>query len=787
MFQPRKENIYNYLVLFLSSAFIIYFYGSVLIAPNQFLFSQYGDGFSQYFNFTSYAKHSQSYFEHTIPNYPYSEHIVYFDGQPFFGAILKFLLIFFPFLGDYSVGIINSIALFCIWWTPFLLYGILFRLKVRPLLAAWGAMGITFLEPQVFRMLGHFSLSYCAAIPLTLYLMLRIYERKNVIRWTILLLFSSFVWLFTHPYLGLACCLLACSTFFFYWICNIKTIATKVNFYLVTIISGVLPVVLFQIIMKLTDGHTSKPVDVYGIFDYNGEPDDVFLPNHDPLKSIIEAAFSVEIHQRWEGWAYVGLTTVLTLLIAFFIFTIRKIRKKNSPISVPYLPIVGITFWASVPILFLSWAFPFKQFPELLEHVKIIKQFRSLGRFAWVFYYVSTLTSIYLIHRAILVLEQQNRKILAGLLLFIGPFFYMIEGYPAHLEVAETIQRCPNYFIESHRPEILKKGFSKINPDDYQAILPLPYFYLGSGNYLRPILGGSAHIAMLTSAHTGIPIAAAAISRGDVWESRNLVQLISPPYYEKKIKADFPSKKPFLITRSNYFEKLSAYEQMIFDRAQLIAINEQGYAFYKLDFDALFLNECNQILDKFSRERSTLHQKNNWFVKDSSTYVYYESFEDQPTKHSFSGHGAFSRDKYGNGRIQTIPLAPSNATATQTYHVSAWVFNGEIDAMNYLLIMGFGVAHNGSSKQLGLARVDKAEVINGDWSLVEFSFTVPPNTFKELYIDHYSRVASKKRFYLDDLLIYTGDEPVYKITKEEKGQVNALIYNGHSIIRTQYR
>ncbi|MCH2023523.1 MAG: hypothetical protein MK207_13690, partial [Saprospiraceae bacterium] len=155
MFKLKKENLYNFLLLLLSTSFLIYFYGAIIIAPNDILFCKYGDGFSQYYTFTYFIKHNPAYLEYLGSNYPYGEHIVYFDGQPFFAAIFKTLAYVCPFIKEYTIGILNYLALFSIWWTPFLLYGILLRLKVRPILAVLGAMGILFLNPQVFRLLAH--------------------------------------------------------------------------------------------------------------------------------------------------------------------------------------------------------------------------------------------------------------------------------------------------------------------------------------------------------------------------------------------------------------------------------------------------------------------------------------------------------------------------------------------------------------------------------------------------------------------------------------------------------
>ncbi len=776
-----NDKFYDYLIVILSSIFLVYFYGPLLIAPNEYLFNKYGDGFSHYFNFVTYAKYSQSYFEHTIANYPYGEQIIYLDGQPFFGALTKILISIFPFLGDYTVGILNGLALFSIWWTPLLLYGILARLGVQRFLAVWGAMGILFLEPQIFRLTGHYSLSYSCAIPLTLYLLLRIYEQIQTTFWAGLLFFFNLMWLYTHPYLGLMCCMLTGVILLFYWCYNIRSLATSVRYYILGFVTGILPTVIFKLVTSLTDTHVAKPIDVYGLFEYCGEPEDVFLPNHPPFKKTAEELLGYPLNQTWEGWSYIGIVTMLTLTLVLVIKLVKFILRRKKVEEDKMHTVVKIAFWASIPILLLSWAYPFIQYPSLLEYVNPIKQFRSLGRFSWVFYYASTLVSIYYIGAAARFLKEKKQAILAALLLLLAPMLYMVEGYSAHAEVATNLTLHPNYFLEKNRPEVLKDGLEQINVEDYQAILPLPYYYLGSGNFYRPVLGGTTHFSILTSVHTGLPIATAFVARADVWESRNLVQLCTAPYYDKKIQSDFPSKKPFLITRSNYMEPLTEYEQAIFNRARLISIDKEGYALYSLEFDDLFVQENDEVLETFQQKMPSLHPKGDWLVEDSTATVFYENFENQPSKYAFRGAGAFSAPKSGSGVFLKMPL--EEQTTPVTYQIKAWVFNGEIDAMNYVFIIAFGDDGAGYRQELGQTRPDRAAVINGDWSLIEFSVTVPPNKFKTLHLDHYCGLLSKQTLYVDEVLIYSGEGDVYKVVREENNQVKELIYNGHQILR----
>lgn len=786
MLRLEKANVYNYLILLLSSLFIIYFYSPILMAPNEVLFCKVGDGLGQYFAFTGYVQNSDSFLDNTTVNYPYGELLIYFDSQPILAVILKTLCEIFPGLKNYTIGYMNFWAIFFLWITPFFLYGILRRLKVLPMLAVLGAMGITILGPQSFRMMGHFSLSFAAAIPMGLYLLLRVHEGENPRKWLILLALNNIMWLYIHPYLGLMCCVLAGSIWFFYWLVNIRTHFKNYRTYLVPAMGMLFPVAFFQLVVKLTDSHTAKSRDIFGIFTYCGEPYDVFIPTHPPFRTIINAFYNTPIKQTWEGWAYVGVSTMLVFIIFVLNWIYKTIRRKKAPVQQAYGSLVAVAFWGAVPLLLLSWAIPFEQIPSLLDSFPVIKQFRSLGRFAWAFYYVATLTTIFIVHTAIANLRHNQEKILARILLIAVPFLYMAEGYMHHVKVSNYITQNPNYFIEKYRPEILTKAMDIIDPNEYQAIMPLPFYYLGSGNYYRPVLPGTTRLAMLTSSALDIPTISATISRGDVWESRNLMQLISPPYYYKKIQDDMPNKKPFLITLSSRDEPLHPYEQMILDRGRLIVMDELGRAYYELDYDDLFVDESYKIFNEFDKNQPNLYNKEDgWLTTDSTAYIYYEDFEDREAEHAFKGKGAFSEIKHINREILSFPTSPANDTVDQVYNVRLWVYNGAIDAMNYFFIEAKGSRNGQGSRYIALTRPDESLTVNGDWTLAECTVPVAAGQYDRVHLMTFGTTYSPNVAYVDEVLVYTEGD-VYKVEKKDaNGKAIEMIYNGHQLTRKQ--
>ena len=78
------------------------------------------------------------------------------------------------------------------------------------------------------------------------------------------------------------------------------------------------------------------------------------------------------------------------MLFSLFKIVRYLIRKKIHLIVKPVLPnLLRASVWASVFVLLLSMCLPFQLGMEfLVDWLPFLKQFRSLGRFAWVFYYV---------------------------------------------------------------------------------------------------------------------------------------------------------------------------------------------------------------------------------------------------------------------------------------------------------------------------------------------------------------------------------------------------------------
>ncbi|MEZ5195305.1 MAG: hypothetical protein R2764_02545 [Bacteroidales bacterium] len=144
----------------LMAIFVFGFYGKVFLSPNDYMFSAHGDAMKNYYTYAYHIKHDSSYIEFEGMNYPYGEHFLYTDCHPLVANSVKLVSGIFPGIVNYSVGIINFLMILSFFLTVFLLYVIFKYFRVGPIAGVMGAIGITLLSPQIFRMTGHLSLSY---------------------------------------------------------------------------------------------------------------------------------------------------------------------------------------------------------------------------------------------------------------------------------------------------------------------------------------------------------------------------------------------------------------------------------------------------------------------------------------------------------------------------------------------------------------------------------------------------------------------------------------------------
>jgi hypothetical protein len=233
------------LILF-SLVFVFTFYGEVILHPNSYFFSNEGDAIKNYFTYAYHIKNDASYLNFSGMNYPYGEHFMYTDCHPVLANLFKFLATKFDFFKEHSIGILNSLMILSIFLTFIVSYFLLLQFKISKWFSVLFAISIAVLAPQIFRMGGHFALSYSVAIPLSWLLLLKtqVVIRKNF--YFILLFLNLLFWLFIHAYLGLIILFFLLSLVSINFLRD-KEKRSKISFYTKQFSVLIIPIILFYV------------------------------------------------------------------------------------------------------------------------------------------------------------------------------------------------------------------------------------------------------------------------------------------------------------------------------------------------------------------------------------------------------------------------------------------------------------------------------------------------------------------------------------------------------------
>jgi hypothetical protein len=740
------------------------------------MFSTSGDGMKSYFTYAWHIKYDTTAIAFQGMNYPYGEHFMYTDCHPIFTLAFRALKPIFPGIVDYSVGFLNFFMIFSFVLTALFLWLVFKVLKVDPFLSVLGSIGIMMLAPQVFRLTGHLALSYSFFIPLTLYLTLKFFGDQKKRRWLWLQMVNILFWFFIHAYLGMMAAGFLLGFWVIHFIKNFKTLKSEIAAWLPLILWVILPVMFFVLFVNLTDSHSGRTSNPSGFFLNNAEPDDIIIPHMPPLRPYWDKM--TKIYQNWEGWSYFGLTSFIVVIFIFISTLITFIKKRRFEFSQKLLPDhhFKIAIWASLVLLIFSFGMPFKLYPPMLDWIPQIKQFRATGRFAWFFYFTSTIMAVVVLNNLVRNISNVKYRKAAYVLVVGMVLFYSYEGLPYHQFHSSRLTGSSNLFSPANYDEHIKAISSRIDPSNYQAVLPLPFYYNGSENFTIRAESKTLTNVLLFSYYTGLPVIGSQLTRTSIEESKNIVQLISPGFYPKDLRFALPSDAPILILKSPLYT--SPYQLELQDKSIWVT-NTDHNVLYELPLNALFKNTAEDEIGTFYSIRPSLYDVGEFLASDSSGFLYFDSFDSFQSEILFSKPGAVSGTKKG---IHTLAgFEGGTFEAGKIYVASLWMYNGHQDALNFwfrLMAEEYDEPNNRYNEHWVLP--EQSEVINGNWSLVEIEFTLEnPQNFFALKLR--GKDMDHARFIADDLLIREKGVDIYRVLESENSRIKALFKNNHRI------
>ncbi|MFT7588952.1 MAG: hypothetical protein ACI959_001166 [Limisphaerales bacterium] len=588
----------------LTLLFSVLLFGDLLTHPNYWMYSTGGDGLKNYFTPSWAIKHDGGMWFSGM-NYPFGEHITYTDAQPLLVWVLSALNSWGLPIEGHVPGILNALMVLSLVPASMLLFRILKHYQIPFWWSIGFALIITFLSPQLERWQGHYALGYVLFVPLLWYLSIKSTTvqksiGKKWIGYQALLLLCIIAFALIHLYY-----MLMAGAFLLAYAFVLYT-SGKTNLYkaVLTGLTPIIAVLSVYIFISITDPVTDRTAAPYGFTYYKAHFENIFIPRAGFFRNIWQTGIDIRKVPA-EGNGYVGFAGLLILMWIIFRAAKRITRFQTTrPWRMALPGDLGIWVPASLLVLAFSMAIPFRWRMEgLLDLLPPIKQFRSPGRMVWVFYYVWTVLSVVLIYQFYRHFKKKGYGLSSNLTIGLIFIFWAAEAWN-QTNLFATPSRCPNILNQKEIVPLLKD----INTDEFQAMLTLPYYHMGSEKLYIDRGAGALTWGMRAAIETGIPLINVMMSRTSLSQTLETTALISPYSKPDYLISKMDGRDILLLVQD---ARLNTTEQEFIESSELLAEGD-GYTLRR--FDPSVLNSL--WADKKINTSTEVTDKTNGILKD---------------------------------------------------------------------------------------------------------------------------------------------------------------------------
>lgn len=754
----KYPKISIYILLWLLTTLLLYtLLGDIFVQLNDYMFAAGGDGLKVHYCMDYYVKYGNKlYFEGY--QYPQGVHVMNVEAPLLFISLRWFCRNIID-ISDYNVALINIMMLSSYYLCVFVMYPILRRHHLSVFFAVLFSLIITFFSPQVNRLTGHYFLALPCFFPLIWYVTIRIYEKKNILTWSIILFLIVFIFSNLHLYYFLIGGAFLMAYMGLHFLQNIRLFKQNLLTYTATLFALFIPLIFIQLWLKLTTIGTQDGVQYpFGFLYYIADIRTVFLPYYSPEKDFwnffeflsprkwFNHPYSNPVN--WEGLAFVGFVGFAFLF--FFLYRMAKYvwKKQFKAIFRPILPAPSqIAIWASVFVLLFAMGYPLNFIEDAEDKVGLLRQFRSLGRLAWVFYYVYMTVCayyIYAIFRYINIFSSGKLRHIGYTFVFFCIAISSLELFIPWKNAVNYIKTCNisnglPFWKKDMKQLLAENGYKNT---DFQAIISFPFYQIGSEKFALEGTWHSHIYSYTTSRSTGLPMINNFSARTPLSVSSANIQLISHPFIKKELISQLPDKRPFLLLYSHENEQMTDGEKRLIALSKTICkLNEITFA--RLDIAAFADEQAQMIaLYKTRKNNNTLIIKDKMQLSAATDAIKTFTFGDEMWAKDTNYQQGFWVKKGNATFVETALIAKDSSEI----ECSFWI---KIDGNSNYLPQITLVEYQGEKEVL---RKDWDRKLNlhiyKNWVRGEINFPLLASGNKIKL-----EVLNAKNFYLDNILI----------------------------------
>ena len=489
------------------------------------------DGLKNYFTLAYHSRWGSGLWFKGM-HYPYGEYLPYTDAQPLLALSLGALRSIGLPVDDHLLLIMQGSIVLSFWIGSYLIFRIGKHYGL-PNLIAWLVAVLTMaFSPGIWRLLGHFALAYACILPAIWYVLIKATEVQATKRYNIilgmLLLLSGLI----HPYWILIGALFVLAYSFVWSIYKRKLT-------ILPAVTAIIALTCFMAINKVFDPVTDRPQMPWGHGTYRTVIDNLFSQAGFIYEWIKEAYRKTP---EFEGYAYAGPFLYLILPAVVLHIIARKLGY-GKPFRVPQ----GLQVSIIAALLLLTMAAGLHTDildGKLLEWFPPLAQFRSIGRFAWVYCMVAPMFFGLVLHHCILSISKHWIRtalwvIISGIGIVEANQWLVFNYHKIEKVKGENVLYTNTKLLDG----LKKAGFS---PQGFQCTMPLPASVEGAEKFSVHDNWGLRWHNFPFLFQSGLPSTHSVMSRSSISQSLDIVQLGSNPYIPKSIVQKFSQDKPVL-------------------------------------------------------------------------------------------------------------------------------------------------------------------------------------------------------------------------------------------------
>lgn len=560
MFRQIYNKILSHPIIVLAIVqllFTLLVFNKIIFEPNTYMFTNIYDGLKNYFTFTQFIAQDSSDlgpWHFTQMNYPFGEYVFFTDNTPLLALPLKWINTYLFSIEAHSVAIHNYFFLFNIWLTPILFFKLIHPYaNNRWILPIFLAIAFAWINPQILKLsYGVYNLSLSIVLLLLLLIMRRTHQFWSVnkprefIKITSSIVALTFILGFAHIYyLPLIALPISVFVFSLFLLEGLGSKNYKWKSLFAYIGAALLGGLGFYVLVQVVDQNAAlrnPTAQGFNWSEWKFVPEAILTPYafNDLFPLIRSCKSPSEITSESSG--FWGNFTWAVLFLCFLYVLFQRV-KGNLSFKSLFERIQKNTFFSSLLITMLfSYAAAsgtyiklciiplgfdniISPFYFLYEHIDLITQFRCLGRFSWMGFWIVSLLSCILFFKLLVGLEVKNRIMgfIAGLCLI---FILGLDTFNAMVYQSKVHQ--VNVFEESLLEERFKVLKERTDFTAYQAIFTIPTVQVGSENYDITIddQEGWTNFWMQLSAYSKLPLFNCKMSRTAENQAKAQVDLL---------------------------------------------------------------------------------------------------------------------------------------------------------------------------------------------------------------------------------------------------------------------